>query len=79
VLAFAALAVVALATATGWWPQDESGGNGAGLVAVRATTGERGAGGPARRALAATGSRWIGRPVVVSLQDVAAIRPVEGC
>lgn len=37
VLTFVALAVLALGTASGWWPQHEGGGD----IAVQATSGER--------------------------------------
>jgi hypothetical protein len=79
VLTFASLAVLALGTATGWWPQDEGDGGGGGLVAVEATNGERWCGtlddaGPGRLGVSVDGS-----PVVVSLQDVAAVDPVDSC
>jgi drug/metabolite transporter (DMT)-like permease len=78
-LTFAALAALALGTATGWWPQDEADGGGGALVAVHATNGERWCGsldeaGPGRLSVSVDGS-----PVVVSLQDVAAVSPVDSC
>jgi hypothetical protein len=77
VLTFVALAVLALATATGWWPQDE--GDDGALVAVQATNGERWCGtldeaGPGRLGVSVDGD-----PVVVSLGDVAAVAPVDSC
>ena len=77
VLTFAAVAVLALGTATGWWPQEEDGGGE--LVVVQATSGERWCGaledaGPGRVGVSLDGS-----PVVVSLGDVAALEPVDSC
>jgi drug/metabolite transporter (DMT)-like permease len=79
VLTFAALAALALGTATGWWPQDEADAGGNAVVAVQATSGERWCGplgdaGPGRLSVSVNGS-----PVVVSLQDVAAVGPVDSC
>jgi drug/metabolite transporter (DMT)-like permease len=76
VLTFAAVAALALGTATGWWPQPEGGGN---LVSVQAANGQRfcGAlqeGGDGRLSVSVDGS-----PVVVSLADVAAVSPVDHC
>jgi hypothetical protein len=78
VLTFAALVTLALGTATGWWPQEESGGGGA-LVQVQATSGERwcgslGEASPGSLSVVADGS-----PVVVSLQDVVVVQPVDTC
>ena len=79
VLTFAALAVLSLGTASGWWPQDEGAGGAGELVAVEATNGQRWCGsledaGPGRVSISVDGS-----PVVVSLQDVAAVGPADGC
>jgi hypothetical protein len=79
VLTFAAVAVLALGTASGWWPQDETNGGGDALVSVQATSGERwcgtlGEAGPGRLGVSVDGT-----PVVVSLQDVAVLTPVDGC
>jgi hypothetical protein len=76
-LTFLAVALLALGTATGWWPQDE--GDGGGLVSVQATNGERwcgslGDGGPGRLRIAADGG-----PVVVALADVAVVAPADSC
>jgi hypothetical protein len=79
VLTFAALAVLALGTAVGWWPQEESGGGGGALVQVQATNGERWCGSLGE---ASPGSLRVdadGSPVVVTLQDVAAVRSVSSC
>jgi hypothetical protein len=74
-LTFASVAVLALGTATGWWPQDET----KALVTVEVANGailcgelgEAGAG-----QLAVT---FDGRRVALSLQDVSAIRSVSSC
>jgi hypothetical protein len=76
VLTFAAVALLALGTATGWWPQDEADG---GLVAVQATNGQRLCG---RLGNADPGSLSVsvdGHPVVISLRDVVAVGPVGSC
>jgi hypothetical protein len=79
-LTFLAVVVLALATATGWWPQPEqSAGGQQQLVAVQASNGQRVCGsleqaGPGTLRVA-TG----GRQVDVSLQDVAAVDPVDSC
>jgi hypothetical protein len=79
VLTFVALAVLALGTASGWWPQPASDGGSANLVAVQVSSGERVCG-----SLEQTGEGTLrvsvsGKPVVVSLGDVAAIDPAEHC
>ncbi len=79
VLTFAAVALLALGTASGWWPQDEGDAAGDALVAVQATNGERfcgtlGEAGPGRLGVSVDGS-----PVVVSLGNVAAVAPVDRC
>jgi drug/metabolite transporter (DMT)-like permease len=79
VLTFAALAVLALGTATGWWPQDEADGGGNALVAVQAASGERWCG-PLGEAEPGSLSVLVnGSPVVVSLRDVEAVSPVDSC
>jgi hypothetical protein len=77
VLTFAALAVLALGTASGWWPQED--GDGGDLVAVQAANGERWCGalgdaGPGSLSVSVDGS-----PVVLSLQDLVAVDAVDGC
>ena len=79
VLTFTAVALLALGTASGWWPQPEGEESGEALVSVRATSGERlcgslGEAGPGTLTVTVDGS-----PVVVSLGDVAALAPVESC
>jgi hypothetical protein len=76
VLTFAALAVLAVATATGWWPQDEGGGE---RVAVQATNGEVWCGSLADASPGSLSVSVDGDPVVVALQDVAAVDPVDSC
>lgn len=76
-LTFTAVALLALGTASGWWPQNE--GDAGGLVSVQATTGERwcgplGEAGPGRLRIST-----VGGPVVVSLADVAVVAPTDGC
>jgi hypothetical protein len=75
---FAALAVLALGTATGWWPQNEAEGGNA-LVAVQATSGERWCGPLGEAEPGSLSVSVNGSPVVVSLQDVAAVGPVDSC
>ena len=79
VLTFAALAVLALGTASGWWPQDEGDGGGGDLVAVEATNGQRVCGVLQEASPGNVGLDVDGRAVVVSLQNVAAVAPVDSC
>jgi hypothetical protein len=79
VLTFAAVAVLALGTATGWWPQDEGGGDGGGLVAVEAASGERVCGTLGEADPGNLSVSVDGREVVVSLQNVASVTPVSSC
>jgi hypothetical protein len=75
VLTFVALAVLALATATGWWPQDDGGEQ----VAVQASNGERWCGTLADAGPGTLSVTVDGDPVAVALQDVAAVAPVDSC
>jgi hypothetical protein len=78
VLTFTAVAVLAVATASGWWPQPV-GDTGGAQVTVQARSGERLCGSLGE---ASTGSLSVtvqGRPVVVSLDNVAAIAPAGSC
>lgn len=68
VLTLVALAVLAMGTASGWWPQDEGGGD----IAVQATSGERWCGsladaGPAQNLAICELLRcsWVPRSVLV--------------
>ena len=79
VLTFVAVALLALGTASGWWPQDGGDAGDGGLVSVQATSGERwcgplGEAGPGRLSIAVDG-----RPVVVSFADLAVVAPADGC
>jgi predicted Na+-dependent transporter len=74
-LTFASVAVLALGTATGWWPQDEQ----KGLVSVEVANGATlcgtlGAANPGNVTVSVDG-----RSVALSLQDVTAIRSVDSC
>jgi hypothetical protein len=77
ILTFAAIALLALGTAAGWWPQDA--GDGDDLVAVQATTGERWCGTLSDARPGTLSIAGDGDPVVVSLRDVVAVGPVDGC
>jgi hypothetical protein len=79
VLTFSAVAVLALGTATGWWPQDEGGGGGDELVAVQDTNGERWCGALMEASPGGLGVSVDGEPVVVSLRDLVAVGPVDSC
>ena len=79
VLTFAAVAALALGTASGWWPQEDGDGGGGDLVAVEATNGERVCGVLQESSPGSVGVSVEGNPVVVSLQDVAAVAPVASC
>jgi hypothetical protein len=69
------VALLALGTATGWWPQDEP----KGLVTVELANGATLCGGLGE---ANPGNLTVtvdGRRVALSLQDVTAIRSVSSC
>jgi hypothetical protein len=72
-------AVLARGTASGWWPQEDGDGGGGDLVAVEATNGERVCGVLQESNPGSVGVSVEGSPVVVSLQDVAAVAPVDSC
>jgi hypothetical protein len=79
VLTFLAVALLALGTASSWWPQEGGGTSGSSSVSVQATSGESWCGplvdaGPGRLGVSAEGGR-----VVVALADVAAVAPADGC
>ena len=78
-LTFAALTALALGTATGWWPQEETGGSRSALVQVQASSGESwcgalGAANPGSLSIDAGGN-----PVIVPLQEVVRLQAVENC
>jgi hypothetical protein len=79
ILTFVAVAVLALGTVSGWWPQTGGGGSGSAQVAVTATDGQHVCGslsdaGPGRIGITSGGA-----PVAVALGDVASVTPVDGC
>lgn len=79
ILTFIAVAVLALGTVSGWWPQTGGDGGGNAQVAVTATDGQHVCGslsdaGPGRIGITSGGS-----PVAVALGDVASVTPVDGC
>ena len=76
-LTFVAVAVLALAGTSSWWPQDEAGGGG--LVEVQGAGGETFCG---RLADAEAGTLRLetdGEPVVVRIDALAAVRAVDSC
>jgi hypothetical protein len=79
VLTFAAVALLALGTATGWWPQEEVGSGGGGLVTVELTNGQRVCGALEKAASGNLGVSVNGSPLVVPLDNVAAVTPADGC
>jgi hypothetical protein len=78
VLTFAALGVLALGTASGWWPQEQAAAGGA-LVEVQAATGERWCGSLQDAAPGSLAVDVGGSPVVVALRDLAVVRVVGSC
>ena len=79
VLTFVAVAALALGTASGWWPQPAAESGGGQLVAVQASNGERVCGSLAPASPGTLRVSVDGRPVDVSLQNVAAVDPVDSC
>jgi hypothetical protein len=76
VLTFTAVAALAVATASGWWPQPvESGGAGGTQISVQARSGERVCGTLGQASPGNLSVDVDGRPVVVSLDNVAEIDP----
>ena len=78
-LTFVAVAVLALATASGWWPQTAADNGAANLVAVQVSDGQRVCGSLGQANQGSLRVSVAGRPVEVSLQDVAAIVPADHC
>jgi hypothetical protein len=76
-MTFASIAAVALATATSWWPNTETAGS---QVQVRATDGQswcgRLADAPQQGSLRI---ETASEPVVVSLDTLSSVAPVDGC
>jgi hypothetical protein len=79
VLTFAALTLLALGTASGWWPQGEGAAGGGALVEVEAASGERWCGTLQEAQPGALAVDADGSPVVVALQNLSAVRSVTGC
>ena len=79
-LTFLSVALLALGTASAWWPSDAaSSSSSGGLVEVRANSGQTVCG---RLADGEDGELRIvsdAGPVTVSLQAVGSVRPVDGC
>jgi hypothetical protein len=78
-LTFVALALLALGTASGWWPQPEAETSGNALVTVQANSGERVCGSLDEASPGTLRVSVDGRPVVVSLRNVVAVNPVDSC
>jgi hypothetical protein len=78
VLTFAAVAVLALGTATGWWPQD-TGGGGSGLVNVELSNGQRVCGSLGKAPSGNLSVSVNGNPLVVPLANVASVTAATSC
>ena len=78
-LTFVALALLALGTASGWWPQSGAGDGAGQLVAVQARSGDRVCGSLHEASPGTLSVSVDGRRVAVSLQDVVAVNPVDSC
>jgi hypothetical protein len=78
-LTFVALALLALGTASGWWPQPAAGDGAGQLVAVQARSGDRVCGSLNEASPGTLSVTVDGRQVAVSLQDVVALDPVNSC
>lgn len=75
-LTFVAVALVALAAASSWWPGEARPG---GSLAVRASTGQSLCGTPAAGRTGALTLIVEGGRVAVPIQSIAAVQPVPGC
>jgi len=78
-LTFAAVAALALGSASGWWPQDESDAGADELVAVQDANGDRWCGALDDASPGNVSVSVDGDPVVVALRDVVAVGPVDSC
>ena len=79
-MTFLSIATLALATAAAWWPQEESGGAGAGSVQVQTDDGRTACG--ELTASPQPGSLRLvadAQPVVLSLGAIASVAPVDSC
>jgi hypothetical protein len=78
-MTFLSIAALALATAASWWPEEESGGAGASAVQVltddgRTACGELAGSQPGTLRVVADA-----QPVVLSLDAIASVAPVDSC
>ncbi len=78
-LTFVAVAVLALATASGWWPQPAADNGAANLVAVQVSSGPRVCGSLGQANPGTLRVSASGRPVDVPLENVTAVDPVDHC
>ena len=80
-MTFLSIAAVTLATATAWWPKEERGAAGGGAaVQVQASDGQAWCGRLTEAQQAGTlRVETASEPVVVALDSLASVRPVEGC
>ena len=79
-MTFLSIATLALATAASWWPHEESGGPGASTVQVQTDDGRSACG--ELTASPQPGSLRVvadAQPIVLSLDAIASIAPVESC
>jgi hypothetical protein len=79
VLTFASVALLALGTATGWWPQEEVGGGGGNVVTVELTNGQRVCGSLQQASSGNLSVSVNGNPLVVPLDNVSAVTPADSC
>jgi len=75
-LTFVAVAVLALATASSWWPEDDSSD---GLVEVQGADGRSLCGRLADSESGTLSLEVNGRSVAVSIDSLASVRPVDSC
>lgn len=78
-LTFAAVALLALGTASGWWPQEGADAGGGELVAVQDANGDRWCGSLGDASPGSLSVSVDGDQVVVALRDVVAVGPVDSC
>ena len=78
-MTFVAVALLALGTASGWWPQPRVEGGAGRLLAVQVRSGERVCGSLNEASPGTLSVSVDARRVAVSLQDVVAVDPVDRC
>jgi hypothetical protein len=79
-LTFVAVALVALAGLSSWWPSGDEGGGGGGDVAVELEAGGTSVCGPLVQAQpGAVAVVASGRQVAVPIEQLTGLRPVDGC